>query len=212
MKRIFYVLTLLLISFPLLSQSTVIDIENRLAELDAVNAGAAGSVKKHHCMETASNLLLKEYIFPDLEVIEIYEKDVKFNIGIFTRSNFCYANHLQCETILGKYSLDVEIDDFFNREYFLHVRGGYYMKCNKDDSGFDTYWVVIPDYDDVRQLRTGQKITITGNLFSVRYGTIYCVADEISYAGPTVVKCENGHEYPASTTYKFCPECGKPLK
>jgi hypothetical protein len=40
---------------------------------------------------------------------------------------------------------------------------------------------------------------------------IYGVLTQVNADKP-IIKCSNGHEYDKATGYKFCPQCGEPLK
>ena len=65
------------------------------------------------------------------------------------------------------------------------------------------------------RLREGQKVTFdfvllgsdVGSSEFEFYGVLTSVRPETS-----MLRCANGHEYAPSAGYKFCPQCGKPLR
>jgi len=147
--------------------------------------------------------------------------------GIITGfvEDYDYEDYKDCGTnvIFNDYQLSLRMEDEWwqgelGRASVPDTLNIVTLKSTNENSKLN-YFLAVKDDDLLFTLRKGDEVSVefkfTGITFQLMpdgyrydtYGILTAHAKETK-----ILKCEEGHEYPYTTGYKFCPKCGKPLK
>ncbi len=220
MKNIFF---LLFLSFPIVAISQVITGEELLLKVKSAQAdceGAHESIVLRTNEELAKSVWGKTIRLNEAMVVKFFNhtggEQVSGGVDVLLTRNKAWSYAYDQQTVSDLLTANgVRVTQSYNKQW-INAKQDILLAETEKDGQKIILNLYCPHEKLLQLLRIGKTQSIEF-LISGYFGNtttadnIYGVLTQVNAEKP-IIKCSNGHEYDKATGYKFCPECGEPLK